>query len=78
MKRNSLKKLRLLLHEVNVLFFRRPKFRHGEPFQCREVVTLDFFVMEDLVFWQLNAHTQEVLPRQEHQFAVFECLNVKC
>ena len=77
MKRDTLKELRILLHEEKVLLFRCPQFCYREPFQCREVVTLDLIVMESLVFRQLLTHSKKVVPGQEHQFTIFERLDVK-
>jgi len=77
MKWYALKKLGLILHEENILLFGRPEFCNGKSFQCCEVVSLDLLVMEGLVLRQLKAHPQEILSRQEHQFAVLESLNVE-
>jgi len=75
-KRDSLKELRLLLHQEKVFLFRCPQFCDRKPFQCRKVITLDFLIMESLVFRQLLAHPLEILSRQEHQLAVFESLDI--
>lgn len=77
MKRDTLKELRLLLHEEKVPLFRCTQFCYRESFQRREMVPLHFFVVEGFVFRQLPAHSQEILSRQEHQLTVFESLDVE-